>query len=50
VEMSENGLSVFVDSEEEVAFGVQGNTRNVAAVGERKGMRFVASVRVSTFV
>lgn len=50
VEVGENSLSVFVDSEEEVAFGVQGETRDVAAMSEGKGMRFVATVQVSTFV
>jgi hypothetical protein len=50
VEVSENGLSVFVDGEEKVAFGVQGDTGDVAAMGEGEGMRFIASVRVSTCV
>ena len=50
MEVGENSLSVFVDGEEEVAFGVQGETRDVAAMGEGKGMRFIASVRVSICV
>jgi hypothetical protein len=48
--MGENGLSVFVDGEKKVALGVQGDTRDVAAMGEGEGMRFVANVRVSTCV
>ena len=50
MEVGEDSLSVFVDGEEEVAFGVQGETRDVAAMGEGKCMRFVATVQVSTFV
>jgi hypothetical protein len=41
VEVGENGLSVFVDGEEQVAFGVQGETGDVATMGEREGMRLV---------
>lgn len=50
MEVGKNGLSVFVDGDEEIAFGIQGDTGDVAAVGEGEGMRFVAKARVSTFV
>jgi hypothetical protein len=50
VEVGENGLSVFVDGEKKITFGVQGNTGDVAAMGEGESMRFVARVRISTFV
>ena len=50
MEVGENGLSVLVDGEEKVAFGIQGKTGDIAAMSKGKGMRFVASTRVSTCV
>jgi hypothetical protein len=48
--MGENGLSVFVDGEKKIALRVQCDTGDVAAMGEGEGMRFVASIRVSTWL